>query len=98
MDPQDDPVAARRRGIYQLEPLQDFVPEVNRRLAQKALAKTDVVVLMCRSGDRSSRGADRLADTRRQGRKGQARNDIIGMGEAGIGEGSDGVGQQHFFS
>ena len=27
-----------RRGIYQLEPLQDFVPEVNRRLAQKALA------------------------------------------------------------
>ena len=26
-----------RRGIYQLEPLQDFVPEVNRRLAQKAL-------------------------------------------------------------
>ena len=51
-----------RRGIYQLEPLQDFVPEVNRRLAQKALAKTDVVVLMCRSGDRSSRGADRLAD------------------------------------
>jgi rhodanese-related sulfurtransferase len=51
-----------RRGIYSLEPLQDFVPEVNRRLAQKALAKTDVVVLMCRSGDRSSRGANRLAD------------------------------------
>ena len=51
-----------KRGIYRLEPLQDFVPEVNRRLAQKGLAKTDVVVLMCRSGDRSSRGANRLAD------------------------------------
>ena len=37
-----------QRGIYRLEPLQDFVPEVNRRLAQKGLAKTDTVVLMCR--------------------------------------------------
>lgn len=51
-----------QRGIYRLEPLQDFVPEVNRRLAQKGLAKTDAVVLICRSGDRSSRGANRLAD------------------------------------
>lgn len=51
-----------QRGIYRLEPVQDFVPEVNRRRQQKGLAKTDVVVLMCRSGDRSSRGADRLAD------------------------------------
>jgi rhodanese-related sulfurtransferase len=51
-----------QRGIYRLEPLQEFVPEVNRRLAQKDLAKTDAVVLMCRSGDRSSRGANRLAD------------------------------------
>lgn len=51
-----------QRGIYRLEPLQDFVPEVNRRLAQKGLTKTDTVVLMCRSGDRSSRGANRLAD------------------------------------
>lgn len=51
-----------QRGIYRLEPLQDFVPEVNRRLAQKGLTKNDVVVLICRSGDRSSRGANRLAD------------------------------------
>lgn len=51
-----------QRGMYRLEPLQDFVPEVNRRLAQKGLAKTDAVVLICRSGDRSSRGANRLAD------------------------------------
>jgi len=51
-----------QRSIYRLEPLQDFVPEVNRRLVQKGLAKSDVVVLICRSGDRSSRGANRLAD------------------------------------
>jgi len=51
-----------QRGIYRLEPLQDFVPEVNRRLAQKGLSKSDVVLLICRSGDRSSRGANRLAD------------------------------------
>jgi rhodanese-related sulfurtransferase len=50
-----------QRSAYKLDPVQDFVPEVNRRLQQKALAKTDVVVLICRSGDRSSRAADRLA-------------------------------------
>jgi rhodanese-related sulfurtransferase len=50
-----------RRGMYRLEPLQDFVPEANRRREAKGLAKTDPVVLICRSGDRSSRGADRLA-------------------------------------
>lgn len=42
--------------------MQDFVPEVNRRLRDKGLAKTDIVVLICRSGDRSSRGANRLAE------------------------------------
>lgn len=51
-----------QRGIYRLEPLQDFVPEVLRRLREKGLAKTDVVVVICRSGDRSARGANRLAE------------------------------------
>lgn len=51
-----------QRGSYRLEPVQDFVPEVNRRLQQKALSKSDAVVLICRSGDRSSRAANRLAD------------------------------------
>ncbi len=51
-----------QRGMYRLEPLQDFVPEVNRRLKDKGLSKGDPVVLICRSGDRSSRGANRLAD------------------------------------
>lgn len=51
-----------QRGMYRLESLQDFVPEVNRRLKEKGLAKGDAVVLICRSDDRSSRGANRLAD------------------------------------
>jgi rhodanese-related sulfurtransferase len=51
-----------RRGMYQLEPMQDFVPEMQRRLEAKGLAKTDAVVLICRSGDRSSRAANRLAE------------------------------------
>ncbi|MFM2054077.1 MAG: hypothetical protein RL456_2114 [Pseudomonadota bacterium] len=50
------------RRIYRLEPMQDFVPEVARRLQARGLGKDDPVVLMCRSGDRSSRGANRLAE------------------------------------
>ena len=51
-----------QRNAYRLEPLQNFVPEVYRRLAEKGLTKDGVVVLICRSGDRSSRGANRLAE------------------------------------
>ena len=51
-----------KRNSYQLEPVQDFVPEVRRRLQKKGLSKTDPVVLICRSGDRSARAADRLAE------------------------------------
>ena len=51
-----------QRSSYRLEPMQNFVPEVNRRLAEKGLTKDAVVVLICRLGDRSSRGANRLAE------------------------------------
>jgi rhodanese-related sulfurtransferase len=51
-----------QRGAYKLEPMQDFVPEVSRRLQAKQLTKADTVVLMCRSGDRSGRAATRLAE------------------------------------
>ena len=51
-----------KRNSYQLEPVQDFVPAVRRRLQKKGLSKTDPVVLICRSGDRSARAADRLAE------------------------------------
>lgn len=45
-----------------LQSMQDFVPEVNRRLRDRGQHKTDIVVSICRSGDRSRRGANRLAD------------------------------------
>lgn len=51
-----------QRAAYKLEPMQDFVPEVSRRLQAKQLTKADTVVLMCRSGDRSGRAATRLAE------------------------------------
>ena len=50
------------KSTYKLEPVQDFVPEINRRLKEKQLTKEDIVVLICRSGDRSSRAANRLAE------------------------------------
>lgn len=52
-----------KRGFYKLEPFNDFVPEVARRLKEKGLTKNDPVVLMCRAGERSSRAADLLVDS-----------------------------------
>ena len=52
-----------KRSFYKLEPFNDFVPEVERRLKEKGLTKDDPVVVMCRSGERSSRAADLLADS-----------------------------------
>jgi rhodanese-related sulfurtransferase len=51
-----------QRSAYKLDPVQDFVPEVLRRLQAKQLTKADTVVLICRSGDRSGRAATRLAE------------------------------------
>jgi len=52
-----------KRSFYKLEPFNDFVPEMERRLKEKGLTKDDPVVLICRSGERSSRAADLLADS-----------------------------------
>jgi rhodanese-related sulfurtransferase len=49
-----------RRFMYKLEPNQDFVPEIERRLREKGLAKDAPIILICRSGDRSAKAADRL--------------------------------------
>ena len=49
------------RGFYRLEPFNDFVPEVERRLKQKGLAKGDPIVIICRAGERSARAADLLS-------------------------------------
>ncbi len=51
------------RGFYKLEPFNDFVPEVGRRLQAKGLTRNDPVVLICRSGERSSRAADLLTSS-----------------------------------
>jgi rhodanese-related sulfurtransferase len=51
-----------QRSAYKLDPVQDFVPEVLRRLQAKQLSKADTVVLICRSGDRSGRAATRLTE------------------------------------
>ena len=49
-----------KRHMYKLEPNQDFVPELERRLKDMGLARDATIILMCRSGDRSSKAADRL--------------------------------------
>ena len=49
-----------KRTMYKLEPNQDFVSEIERRLKELGLAKDAPVILLCRSGDRSSKAADRL--------------------------------------
>src|SRR5690625_91379 len=50
------------RNGYQLELVQDFIVEIERRLADKQLDKDAPIILMCRSGGRSAMAADRLAD------------------------------------
>ncbi|MCK6395830.1 rhodanese-like domain-containing protein [Zoogloea sp.] len=51
-----------RRHMYQLEPNSDFIQEAEIRLKEKSLTKADRVILICRSGDRSARAADLLAN------------------------------------
>ena len=53
-----------KRGAYKLEPNPDFGAELARRVAEKGLGKGDVIILLCRSGDRSSRAINQqLADS-----------------------------------
>ena len=49
-----------KRHMYKLEPNVDFVAELERRLKEKGLGKDATIILICRSGDRSSKAADRL--------------------------------------
>jgi rhodanese-related sulfurtransferase len=49
-----------KRFMYKLEPNQDFVPELERRLKDMGLGKDAMIILICRSGDRSSKAQDRL--------------------------------------
>lgn len=49
-----------KRSMYKLEPNQDFVVEIERRMQALGLGKDAPLILMCRSGDRSAKAADRL--------------------------------------
>ena len=49
-----------KRFMYKLEPNQDFVPEIERRMKEMGLGKDAPIILICRSGDRSSKAQDRL--------------------------------------
>lgn len=51
-----------KENRYKLEPNATFSQDIGRLLAAKGLARTDRVILMCRSGDRSARAADKLAE------------------------------------
>ena len=46
---------------FKLVPNANFAADVERRLKDKGLAKTDPIILMCRSGDRSSLAVNLLA-------------------------------------
>jgi rhodanese-related sulfurtransferase len=45
---------------YKITPNSDFVTAINERVEKKGLAKDATIILMCRSGDRSSKGASLL--------------------------------------
>ena len=50
------------KGAYDLELNPDFLPSLNTYAAEKGIAQDTPIILMCRSGSRSARAADLLAD------------------------------------
>ncbi len=51
-----------KAGRFRLEYNNDFDAEVARRMAAKGLGKEATIILICRSGDRSSKAASLLAE------------------------------------
>ncbi len=51
-----------KAGRFRLEFNNDFDAEIARRMAARGLGKQDPVILICRSGDRSSKAANLLAE------------------------------------
>lgn len=51
-----------KEGRYRLDANPTFSQDVGRLLTAKGLAKTDRVIVMCRSGDRSARAIEKLAE------------------------------------
>ena len=51
-----------KRKSFNMDVNSSFATEIERRLQDKGLSKNDTVIVMCRSGDRSSKAANLLAD------------------------------------
>ena len=51
-----------KAGRFKMEFNNDFESEVARRMAAKGLGKNDTVIVMCRSGDRSMKAVNLLAE------------------------------------
>lgn len=51
-----------KSGRFRMEPNTDFEPALARRLAARQLGKHDPVILICRSGDRTTRAANFLTE------------------------------------
>lgn len=51
-----------KKNDFKMEVNSDFVDFLTRRLKEKGLNKNDPIILICRSGTRSSKAADLLAD------------------------------------
>lgn len=51
-----------KSGRFKMDPNPDFEPELARRLASRQLGKQDPVILICRSGDRTSRAVNFLTE------------------------------------
>ena len=56
----DDAPWDDKAGRFKLEVNSDFGAELARRMVAKGLGKDDVIIVMCRSGDRSARAATLL--------------------------------------
>jgi rhodanese-related sulfurtransferase len=50
-----------KKGVFKMDPNSGFVSEIDERLKKKGLAREDKIIVMCRSGDRSSGAASLLA-------------------------------------
>lgn len=50
-----------KKGTFKLDVNSNFMPEIEKRLLEKAMSTNDKIIVMCRSGDRSAKAADLLA-------------------------------------
>ncbi len=60
-DTMDGSAWDEKKSRYARKHNDNFVADVDARLKEKGLKKTDTVILMCRSGDRSAKAVDVLA-------------------------------------